>query len=62
MRAPPIRPSGITALKEPSIAVWLCRAFSRDTETEKKSMNGAMTPFTLAVPQAELEDLNRKDS
>ena len=28
-RALPIRPSGITALKEPSIAVWLCRACSR---------------------------------
>jgi hypothetical protein len=29
MRAPPIRPSGLTALKEPSIAAWLWRAFSR---------------------------------
>ena len=27
----PIRPSGITASKEPSIAVWLCRACSRRT-------------------------------
>ena len=31
------------------------------TETEKKSMpNDAITPFTLAVPQADLEDLNRR--
>src|SRR4029077_2981312 len=30
------------------------------TETGKKSMNDAITPFTLAVPQADLEDLNRR--
>ena len=30
------------------------------TETEKKSMNDAITPFTLAVPQTDLEDLNRR--
>ena len=30
------------------------------TETEKKSMNDAITPFILAVPQADLEDLNRR--
>jgi pimeloyl-ACP methyl ester carboxylesterase len=30
------------------------------TETEKKPMNDAITPFTLGVPQADLEDLNRR--
>ena len=30
------------------------------TETGKKSMLDAITPFTLAVPQADLEDLNRR--
>ena len=30
------------------------------TETEKKSMNDAITSFILAVPQADLEDLNRR--
>ena len=30
------------------------------TEKEKKSINDAIAPFTLAVPQADLEDLNRR--
>jgi hypothetical protein len=37
MRAPPIRPSGITVLKEPSIAVWLCRACSGRTAHSNRS-------------------------
>ena len=29
-------------------------------EQKRRRMNGAITPFTLAIPQADLEDLNRR--
>src|ERR1700730_13914550 len=60
MRAPPIRPSGITVLKEPSIAVWLCRACSGRTEHSNRSEMSSSFLVPGTAQRSEAKEENRE--